>query len=93
MRKRSWSHALLILNVVLATVLLATALNGPLSPQAASAQATTGIPNAAEQRHELITEMRALRKSVEAFQKLIRSGSVKVEVSNLDAITARSDGD
>ena len=44
------------------------------------------VPNAAEQRKRIADEVQALNKTVEATRKMIESGAIKVEVTNLDQL-------
>ena len=46
----------------------------------------TVLPNAAKQRFDMIDAIRDLKSSVDASAELLRSGRLKVEVTNLDAI-------
>ena len=52
----------------------------------ASDRSTSGIPDAGEQRERIIRELREMRGTLEATRKLMESGRVKVQVTNLDQI-------
>ncbi len=44
------------------------------------------VPNAAEQRKRIADEVQTLNRTLEATRKMIESGVIKVEVTNLDQI-------
>jgi len=94
MRQHTYLNVILTVNACLLTGVLWTqiASGPPLAQTAAAEQAAMpeiprlGIPNAAEQRQKMITALTHLQRSVDAQQKLLQSGKVKVQVTNLDEL-------
>lgn len=95
MRRRNYLNGILTVNAVLLTGLLWVQVAGqPLLANSATAQVRTKprgqtpiiMPNASGQRQRMIDELKTLSKSVEALNQQIESGTIKVEVTNLDAI-------
>lgn len=89
MRQGIYLNVILTVNAVLLSALLWTQLaNRPLLAHPAAAQQSVGegIPNAAAQRQRQLEVMRDIKVSVDATRKLLESGKVKVEVTNLDQI-------
>ena len=93
MRRGTYLNAVLTVNAVLLSGLLWTQIaERPLLDSSAGAQSRTRpagvptIPNAAKQRDEMIKAIDELRVAVKAQQRLLESGKVRVEVTNLDDI-------
>jgi len=89
MRQGSYLNVILTVNAVLLAGVLWTHVAGtPVLNSTANAQSAggTGIPNAADQRQKQIEALRELKVSVDATNKLLTSGKLKVEVSNIDAL-------
>jgi hypothetical protein len=90
MRQGSYLNVILTVNAVLLAGVLWTHVAGtPVLNSTANAQSPvggTGIPNAADQRQKQIEAIRELKVSVDATNKLLTSGKLKVEVSNIDAL-------
>ncbi|MBX3374401.1 MAG: hypothetical protein KF817_11245 [Phycisphaeraceae bacterium] len=51
------------------------------------------VPNAAAQRLEMIQSLRAIQKSLEATNRQLSTGRMRVEVTNIQEIEARISGD
>lgn len=93
MRKDTYLNIILTVNaILLATMLWVQVADQPLLAENASAQRRTKpsnqfvFPNDAAQRQKLIEEMKKMSKSMEATRKLIESGKLRVEVTNLGEI-------
>ena len=93
MRKDTYLNIILTVNaILLATMLWVQVADQPILAENAVAQRRTKppnqftFPNDAAQRQKLIEEMQKMSKSVEATRKLIESGKLRVEVTNLDQI-------
>lgn len=93
MRQSTYLNVILTVNAVLLTGILWTQLaSGPALVPTAQAQTQppgsggVGIPNAADQRQRMIESLREIKGSVEATRRLLESGKVKVEVSNIDRL-------
>jgi hypothetical protein len=89
MRQGSYLNVILTVNAVLLAGVLWTQIAGtPVLNSTANAQSAggMGIPNAADQRQRQIEAIRDLKTSVDATNKLLTSGKLKVEVSNIDAL-------
>ena len=93
MRKDTYLNIILTVNaILLATMLWVQIADQPLLAENASAQRRTKpsnqfvFPNDADQRQKLIEEMKKMSKSMEATRKLIESGRIRVEVTNLGEI-------
>ncbi len=95
MRRRNYLNGILTVNAVLLTGLLWVQVAGhPLPANSATAQVRSKPrgqqivvpPNAAGQRQKMIEGMKTLNQSVEALKQQIESGTIKVEVTNLDEI-------
>jgi hypothetical protein len=90
MRQGTYLNVILTVNaVLLAGVVWAHVAGTPVLSSTAIAQSAgggTGIPNAADQRQKQIEAIRDLKASVDATNKLLTSGKLKVEVSNIDAL-------
>lgn len=87
MRQGTYLNVILTVNAVLLAGLLWTHVaSAPVFEQSASAQSKegVGVPNAADQRQKMIETLRDLKASVDATNKVIQGGKLKVEVSNLD---------
>jgi hypothetical protein len=91
MRQSTYLNVILTVNaVLLAGVIWTTISGGTALSQPAMAQTGTGsgagVPNAADQRQKMIEALREMKTSVDATRKLVESGKIRVEVSNLDQI-------
>ena len=95
MRQRTYLNVILTVNAVLMGGLLWTQVAAtPMFATEAYAQKRSRlgppvptIPNAAVQRDRMLTGLRQVQRSVESISSLLRSGSVSVQVSNLDEIS------
>ncbi len=90
MRKRQLNYLNFILTVN-AVLLLAIAWGNvaeqPMLSQAAEADTRRFVvPNAADQRQKMIDALKGVRQSVNEQTRLLESGKVKVEVTNLDEV-------
>lgn len=92
MRRKNYLNGILTVNAALLTGLLWVQLAGqPVFSNTAAAQSSRDrspvkVPNAASQRQKIIEELGKLSQSVEAMKRHVESGSLKVEVTNLDQI-------
>jgi hypothetical protein len=94
MRKLRYLNAILTVNAVLLGMLVWTQLvGGPLSamhPAVASAQSSSqpvqAVPNAAAQRQQMIEALREMRRTNDATHKLLESGRVRVQVTNISEL-------
>ncbi len=66
------------------------ASHAALAAAEGSTDDNVGIPNAAGQRQKMIEELRLLRQSVDAVNKSINSGNLKMEITNLDKMKSDS---
>lgn len=80
MKDQTWPKVLLTLNVVLIAIVLWLVVVGPATPKQAAAEPPIQWPNAAEQRLQMINELRDLRQGVDALQDTLERGSITVEV-------------
>jgi len=90
MRQSKYLNVILTVNAVLLGGVLWTHIAGtPVLSSQATAQSPgsgSGIPNAADQRQRQIEAIHDLKTSVDATNKLLSSGKIKVEVGNIDAL-------
>jgi hypothetical protein len=91
MRQATYLNVILTVNAVLLAAVMWTQVSvQSLSPaaHAQSGQGTPGggVPNAADQRQRMIESLREIHSSVEATRRLVESGRVKVEVTNIDRL-------
>lgn len=90
MRRDTYLNVILTVNAMLLAGMLWTQVaEKPLLAETAIAQGSRNrvtIPNAANQRKLIADEIKKLNKSMEATRKLIESGKIKIEVTNLDQI-------
>ncbi len=101
MRKSTYLNVILTVNaILLASMLWVQVADHPILAENAAAQSRSKprqstanrhkqpfvFPNDADQRQKLIEEMKKVVTSVEATRKLIESGNIKVEVTNLGEI-------
>jgi len=94
MRQRTYLNVILTVNACLLAGLLWTQImpQPPLAQRAVAEEIVgpdfprLGIPNAAEQRKKMIDSLTRLQRSVDAQQKLLQSGKVKVQVTNFDEL-------
>lgn len=87
MRQQTYLNVILTLNAALLAAMLWTQLAPTTRTDTteASTRATAqGIPNAAEQRLRMIEALRDIKTSVDATLRLVESGAIKVEVTNLN---------
>lgn len=98
MRQRRHIDFLLAANAVLLAALLWAMLAtqpigaGEVHAQSYRGAVGEGIPNAAGQRQKLIEETKETRKMVEKMEQLLRKGTIRVKVTNIDDL-AGSDSD
>jgi hypothetical protein len=95
MRRATYLNVVLTINAVLLAALLWSAVAGrPLFSTEAAAQSRTryaevpNVPNAGEQRAEMVAALKDLKQSVEATNRLLSSG-VRVVVTNPDEIRGK----
>jgi hypothetical protein len=93
MRQSTYLNVILTVNAGLLSAVLWTQLSGvSVFSGTAAAQSTgapnsgVGIPNSADQRNRMIEALNDLKSSMDGTRKLLESGRVKVEVTNLDKI-------
>ena len=91
MRQGTYLNVILTVNAVLLGGLVWTQIAGqPVLEQTATAQVGretgAGVPNAAEQRQKMIEALRDMKASLDASNKLMQSGKLRVEVTNLNEI-------
>ena len=92
MRRRTYLNGILTVNAVLLAGLMWVQVGGqPMLANTATAQVRTKpakvhVPNSANQRQKMIDELRDLSQSMEALKKQLDSGTIKVEVTNLDQL-------
>ena len=100
MRKDTYLNIILTVNaILLATMLWVQVADNPILSEDATAQTRSKprgssrgsnkpfvFPNDADQRQKQIEEMIKIGKSIEATRKLIESGNIRVEVTNLGEI-------
>ena len=100
MRKDTYLNIILTVNaILLATMLWVQVADNPILAENATAQSRSKprkstanrgkpfvFPNDADQRQKQIDEMIKIGKSIEATRKLIESGNLRVEVTNLGEI-------
>lgn len=92
MRRRNYLNGILTVNAVLLTGLLwVQVAEQPLLANSASAQSSrvrTPVLGTYDfaQRQKIIEELGKLTKTVEAMNQQIKSGTIKVEVTNLDMV-------
>jgi hypothetical protein len=97
MRQGTYLNVILTVNAVLLAGALWTQIaGGPVLTQSASAQSPggrdsgKGIPDAGAQREKMIEALRDLKASVDASRKLLESGKLRVQVTNLDEIDLKA---
>jgi hypothetical protein len=94
MRQQKYLNVILTVNAILLAGLLWTQVaDRPVLSDEATAQSRTqprqpgvGIPNAAQQRMEMVDGIEDLKKAMAAQYRLLKSGELTVRVSNLDEI-------
>ncbi|MCI0677323.1 MAG: hypothetical protein L0Y42_16300 [Phycisphaerales bacterium] len=89
MRQGTYLNVILTANALLLSGMLWTQMAGqPALEQQALAQTAQeggqGVPNAAAQRQKMIEMLRDMKVSVDNAAKLLQSGKVRVEVTNID---------
>ena len=94
MRQSKYLNFILTINaLLLAALVWSVAVNQPLlageahatTPQSRTKKARTpgGIPNSSQQRNEMVVAMREMKASMDSTRKLLESGNVRVQVTNL----------
>jgi hypothetical protein len=90
MRQGTYLNVILTVNAALLAGLTWIHVAGqPVLAQTATAQVgreAAGVPNAAEQRQKMIEALRDMKASLDANNKLLQGGKLKVEVTNLNEI-------
>jgi hypothetical protein len=99
MRERKYLNVILTVNAVLLACLLWTQVaSEPVFEETATAEPQSrsrrqertrpigALPNATEQRLEIVRALREMKRAIDAQGELLESGKVKVEVTNLDEI-------
>jgi hypothetical protein len=98
MRQLKYLNVILTVNAVLLTGLLWTqiasqpVLTGEANAQTRTQRSVPTIPNAAEQRKRMIDGLQDVAKTTAELQRLLQSGEIKVQVTNLDEITIETGG-
>ncbi len=94
MRQGKYLNGILTVIAVLLAVLLWTqvASRPVFSTPAVADGPPTGFPNAAAQRQRMIEALQQMRKSTEASNKLLTSGKLRVEVTNIRDFENHDDG-
>jgi hypothetical protein len=100
MRKRNYLNAIMTVNAVLLGGLLWTQVAAtPLFASRATAQSRSKlsgnpvptVPNAAKARNLTNQLLRELRSTLDTTNRLLQSGNVKIEVTNLDEVDINLD--
>jgi hypothetical protein len=88
MRQSNYLNVILTVNAVLLAGLLWTQVVGraPLAEQAAAQSTTGGFSNATEQRQRMIDLLLEIKTSMDATRKVVESGKMKVEVTNIEML-------
>jgi hypothetical protein len=90
MRHGTYLNVILTVNAVLLGGLVWSQIAGKaVLEQSATAQVNkegAGVPNAADQRQKMIEALREMKTSIDANNKLLQSGKLRVEVTNLNEI-------
>ncbi len=89
MRQGTYLNFILTVNAVLLAGLVWTQIvETPVATEAIAADRLKRmtIPNAAEQRKKMIDALAEIKRSADASQRLLESGKVKVQVTNLSDI-------
>lgn len=94
MRQQKYMNVMLTVNAILLAALVWTQVaDQPLLAGTAEAQVRTDpveprFPNAAQQRAEMTRALKALTSAVDAQTAYMKSGAMKVEVTNLSELLA-----
>ena len=90
MRQSRYLNVILTVNALLLAGLIWTQVaDRPLLADTASAQVRSvpntpvRMPNAANQRYEMISALRDLKRSVDSMQQTVAGGNLRVEVTNI----------
>jgi hypothetical protein len=90
MRQGTYLNVILTVNAILLGSLVWTQVAGrPVLEQTVAAQGSkegVGVPNAADQRQKMIEALRDMKASLDGTTKLLQSGKMRVEVTNLNEI-------
>jgi hypothetical protein len=94
MRQQKYLNVILTINAILLACLLWTQVaDRPVLSDEATAQSRSqsrlpgvGIPNAAQQRMDMVEGIEDLKKAMAAQYRFLKSGELTVQVSNLDEI-------
>jgi hypothetical protein len=90
MRHTRYLNVILTVNAILLAALVWTQVAGsPLLAEQAAAQkdrAGGGMATAGAQRLRMVEALKDVQRSVEASKRLLESGKVRVQVTNLDEI-------
>lgn len=91
MRHMKYLNVILTVNAVLLAGLLWTQVMGglPMASQAHAQSAPSTFVNAAEQRQRMIEALHEIKGSVDATRKVVESGKMKVEVTNIDKLSGQ----
>jgi len=94
MRQRKYLNVILTVNALLLAALTWTQIAAtPLLASEASADTKRpriGVPNAAAQRQDMIRAIRDLQRTNDETRRLLESGKIKVQVTNLGELKAKS---
>lgn len=92
MQPSRYLNVILTVNAVLLTAVLWNGIaERPLLSSTAHAQGVPeGVPNAGMQRHQMIEGLRDVRSQLEATRRMLESGAIKVQVTNLDELKVAS---
>ncbi len=92
-RQGRYLNIILTVNAVMLSALVWMQIAGnsgsaPLGAQPAYAQSppTGGIPNAGGQRERMISELQAIKSSIETLRKTVEGGKMKVSIANVEEL-------
>ncbi len=92
MNASKYLNGILTVNAILLAGLLWTQIaNRPLLADEATAQVRSGKPgttfaSATQQRADMVRALKDMEKAIESSTKMMQSGKLKVQVTNLDEI-------
>ncbi|MCA9295215.1 MAG: hypothetical protein KC983_01835 [Phycisphaerales bacterium] len=84
MNKSNLTPLLLTVNAALLAMLVLLQLNSGGVQSAQAAPPKGGIPNAGEQRQQMIEQLEAMQANLDAMRKSIASGQLRVTVANIN---------
>lgn len=94
-RQGRYLNIILTVNAILLSALVwmqitGNTQSGSFGTQPAFAQSppTGGIPNAGGQRERMISELQAIKSSIETLRKNVEGGKMKVTIANVEELKA-----